>query len=215
MPLDDFQTEVATIALGLPSAGNLVLVGGAAMLAYGLVDRPTYDIDLFTAEQEDVAAVAADLERALTTRGYSVQVQREHISFVALTVQKHDGRSLDVEIAYDARIRPPTRLHIGNVAHLEELAADKVLALFDRAEPWDLVDVDALASRFGLQRLMALAREKDGGFDQAMFARALRVAAGQPDARFAAIGVHHERLDELRREAVAWVTQIIQDQPPA
>lgn len=60
MPLDDFQTEVATIALGLPSAGNLVLVGGAAMLAYGLVDRPTYDIDLFTAEQEDVAVVAAD-----------------------------------------------------------------------------------------------------------------------------------------------------------
>lgn len=178
------------------------------MLAYGLVDRPTYDIDLFTTEQADVSAVAAALVDALVERGFGVRVQREHHAFVTLTVTEAEGRSLDVDIAHDARIRPPTRLQVGNVAHLEELAADKVLALFDRAEPWDLVDVDALTLRFGHSQLLALAREKDRGFDPAVFGRALRVAAEQPDARFRAVGVTVSKLTDLRTRARAWADEL-------
>lgn len=209
MPLDTFQTEVATLALGLPSAASLVLVGGAAMLAYGLVDRPTHDIDLFTPQQADVSVVAADLVEALVARGYNVDVQRTHPSFVSLTVSEVDGRSLDVDLAYDTRIRAPTRLKVGNVAHIEELAADKALALFDRAEPWDLVDVDALTLRFGLERLTALAREKDHGFDPVVFGQALRAAAGQPDARFGAIGVTGSQLARLRERARSWADELV------
>jgi hypothetical protein len=49
---------------------------------------------------------------------------------------------------------------------LEELAADKLLALFDRAQARDFVDVAALVERFGLDRLCELATEKDAGFSR-------------------------------------------------
>ncbi len=47
---------------------------------------------------------------------------------------------------------------------LDELAADKVLALFGRAEARDFVDVAALLPRYGWVRLCDLAAEKDTGF---------------------------------------------------
>ena len=46
----------------------------------------------------------------------------------------------------------------------EELGADKLLALFDRAQARDFVDVAALGDRLGLERLCELASEKDAGF---------------------------------------------------
>lgn len=47
---------------------------------------------------------------------------------------------------------------------LEELAADKLLALFDSAQARDFVDVAALAERLGFDRLCQLAKEKYAGF---------------------------------------------------
>ena len=47
---------------------------------------------------------------------------------------------------------------------LTDLAADKVLALEARAEARDFIDFAALAERFTLAELCALAAEKDGGF---------------------------------------------------
>lgn len=49
---------------------------------------------------------------------------------------------------------------------IEELAADKLLALFDRAQARDFIDVAALVERFGLDRLCDLAKEKDAGFSR-------------------------------------------------
>ena len=49
---------------------------------------------------------------------------------------------------------------------LEELAADKLLALFDRAQARDFIDVAALVERFGFDRLCELAKEKDPGFSR-------------------------------------------------
>ncbi len=47
---------------------------------------------------------------------------------------------------------------------LDELAADKLLALFDRAQARDFIDVQALVERVGLRRMCELAAEKDHGF---------------------------------------------------
>ena len=55
----------------------------------------------------------------------------------------------------------------------EELAVDKVLAVFGRAEARDFVDLMALEPRYGLDRLCALAAEKDRGFTPALFAEML------------------------------------------
>ena len=51
----------------------------------------------------------------------------------------------------------------------EELAINKVLAVFGRAEARDFVDLSVLTKRYGLEQLMRRALEKDPGFDPQVF----------------------------------------------
>jgi hypothetical protein len=55
----------------------------------------------------------------------------------------------------------------------EELAIDKVLALFGRAEARDFIDLAATVDRYGLEHLCRQAAEKDRGFDLAVFRQML------------------------------------------
>jgi len=77
----------------------------------------------------------------------------------------NDGEQrCEVDLAYDARIQVAESMEYGDVLSLDELAADKVLALFARAEARDFIDVAALLPRYGWPRLCGLAAEKDTGF---------------------------------------------------
>lgn len=78
-----------------------------------------------------------------------------------------------MDLGYDHRLRPSEPGPFGPVLALEELSADKTLALFGRAEARDFVDVQALAERLGVERLLALAAEKDRGFDRYVLASML------------------------------------------
>ena len=51
-----------------------------------------------------------------------------------------------------------------------ELAIDKVLAIFGRAEPRDFVDLATMVEMFDLIELFDLARQKDPGFTPEAFA---------------------------------------------
>jgi hypothetical protein len=59
---------------------------------------------------------------------------------------------------------------IGPTFAPEELAGQKLLALFGRAEARDFTDVHALALRFGKETLLQRAGELDGGFTTAVLA---------------------------------------------
>lgn len=43
--LTAFQVEVARLFFGLPASEGFLLAGGGALLASGLTDRPTHDLD--------------------------------------------------------------------------------------------------------------------------------------------------------------------------
>jgi predicted nucleotidyltransferase component of viral defense system len=70
-----------------------------------------------------------------------------------------------VDLAVDHRLAPAESGPLGPVLALDDLAADKLLALFGRAEARDFVDVWALAQVMATERLLELARTKDPGFD--------------------------------------------------
>ena len=53
----------------------------------------------------------------------------------------------ELDLAADARIWPVDKGPLGPMLSLEELGADKLLALFDRAQARDFVDVAALVDR--------------------------------------------------------------------
>jgi hypothetical protein len=74
------------------------------------------------------------------------------------------------------------------------VAAGKVLALFARAEARDFVDVLALESRYGLERLCQLAAEKDPGFDRAILAEMMNRIDRLPRKEFGIDDAEYERL---------------------
>jgi hypothetical protein len=205
--LDSLQQRVAEIALELARHGQVALAGGSAMIAHGLVDRMSEDIDLFTPDAAEVSDLRDRLCDRLRDDGYQVEVVRGAPGYVQLVVGTASA-TLRVEIAQDSRMRPPVRLDIGAVLAPEELAADKTLALFGRAYARDLVDVAALADRLGFEKLLDLAADKDAGFDRHRFADALSVAAEEPEAEFRRLGLSGVETAELRERARAWAAEL-------
>jgi hypothetical protein len=57
--VDLFPAEVARIALIAAADHGFALAGGNALVAHGLVDRPTQDVDLFSPEPGAPAAVSS------------------------------------------------------------------------------------------------------------------------------------------------------------
>lgn len=170
--LSTLQQRVARIIAALPEAAQFALAGGAALVLAGIVERETRDLDYFGPSRDDVDVLAAVAEAALVDAGLAVQRERISPGCARLTVS--DGNEFtEVDFAADARIRPAEPGPLGPTLALEELAADKLLALFDRAQARDFIDVDALVDRFGLERLCQLAAEKDRGFSRSVLSEAI------------------------------------------
>lgn len=101
----------------------------------------------------------AELER----RSIPVTVTRRSPGFIQLTVGQTE--TTIVEFAHDHRWLQPVETEVGLVLDMRELAADKMCALFGRAEVRDVMDLGALMERFPLEQMAAWAKEKDPGFD--------------------------------------------------
>ena len=83
----------------------------------------------------------------------------------------------EVDFGLDSRLFPLEQGEFSPVLASKELAVDKVLAVFGRAEARDFVDLYALEQFFKLEDLFAFAAEKDRGFDLAVFADMAKRAA--------------------------------------
>src|ERR1700735_2407033 len=70
MPVSDLRREVAAVALRAAARHGFALAGGNALIAHGIVDRPTDDVDLFSDQETGVAAAAQAVEDALTAAGF-------------------------------------------------------------------------------------------------------------------------------------------------
>jgi len=161
--LSDLQQRVALLFSDLPEAEPFVLAGGAALIVRGDVDRLTRDLDFFGLAPGDVDRVVPVFEAGLRAAGMTCERRQSAPGFARLVVS--DGREqTEVDVGADARLLPVEASRYGPVLSAEELAVDKVLAIFGRAEPRDFVDLSALEPRFGLAHLCQLAAEKDLGF---------------------------------------------------
>jgi predicted nucleotidyltransferase component of viral defense system len=172
IPLTDFQLEIARLFFSLPASDGFLLAGGAALIAQRLTSRPTQDLDFFTGQQSDVVIARDELTSAVRERGWAVTTIRESESFCRLQVTGPED--LLIDIALDSRPgRPPTMSVAGPTFAPEELAARKVVALFDRYVARDFVDVFALTRTYSKPALLDWASEVDPGFDQRYFVEAL------------------------------------------
>ncbi len=72
-PLTPLQVEATRLFFSLPASAGFAVAGGAALIARGLITRPTQDVDLFLLDTQlsTVASAAAALETAMDREGWS------------------------------------------------------------------------------------------------------------------------------------------------
>jgi predicted nucleotidyltransferase component of viral defense system len=171
--LSDFQVDVLRMFFSLPESDGFILAGGAGLIAVGLSTRPTDDLDLFTAAAS-VGAAGDALEHAASERGWCTERMQESLTFRRLVLATVDGDEVLVDLAQDAGpLSEATVTAVGPAYPPAELAARKVLALFDRAALRDFVDVANVSGRYDRGELLHLAAEIDEGFDVAVFTQML------------------------------------------
>lgn len=163
--LNELQVEVLCLFFALPESDGFILAGGAGLIAVGLSTRPTEDLDLFTAAAS-VRPAGDALEHAAIERGWSTDRIQESPTFRRIVISIPDAGQVVVDLAQDAGPLSAVMITTAGPAYPpEELAARKVLALFDRAALRDFVDVANVASRFGRSHLVDLAATIDEGFN--------------------------------------------------
>lgn len=211
MPLDPLQDLIARTALNLPEARTLALAGGGAMIAHGFVTRATHDIDLFT-EVDNVEAtrVAAALRAALEARGLACRdADRPPLDQRFVAIEPSSGRECVVEVFADGgRLRSRAALDIGPVLHPDDLAADKVLALWGRARPRDFYDVRALMNHYNRDQLLNLAASKDAGFTSATFLDALNAINRLTSDDWAEDGIDSAAVNGLLSTFKQWAGEL-------
>jgi Nucleotidyl transferase AbiEii toxin, Type IV TA system len=156
--VDPVAGTIATVTARLPEAEDFALAGGAALIVHGAVGRVTRDLDFFGPAAHSVDVLAPAAERALLAEGFSVERVLDNPGFVRLVVVGDDDRT-EVDLGSDARIFPLDQGPGFQLLSTEELAVDKVLAVFGRAEARDFMDLQSVEARFGLDRLLALAAD--------------------------------------------------------
>ena len=156
--LTALQREVLGVFFALPESAGFVLAGGAALIASGLSERPTQDVDLFTGDLGQGITDAADaLEAACYDRGWTVEHVRSSATFRRIEIRTPNAQLL-VDLAVDSPPQgTPIITPVGPTYPPDELGARKLLALFDRAAARDFVDAHSLASTFDLSHLLGVA----------------------------------------------------------
>jgi Nucleotidyl transferase AbiEii toxin, Type IV TA system len=84
MPISKLHREVAAIALGAASEHGFALGGGNALIAHGVIDRTTQDVDLFTDEEHGVEAAADAVEAALQAAGFETEREDKTVGIADL-----------------------------------------------------------------------------------------------------------------------------------
>ena len=90
--------------------------------------------------------------------------------------------------------------------HPDDAVANKVCALYARAQARDYIDVDAVlrSGRYTSDELLTLAESHDPGFDQAMFVTALRAIHRLPPAEFTSYGLADTDVSALTARITQW-----------
>lgn len=148
---DDQQRRLTRDALNALAGTDFALAGAGAIREHGITDRPTQDVDLFTASVDaDRFAPAVDrLCSFLRGAGYAVEVVRRAATCARLQVSGPDGTAQEVDLPADWRTTDAVSLAVGPVLALEDAVGSKLGALYSRAETRDFLDSTRSASPGG------------------------------------------------------------------
>ncbi len=159
------QESVLTIVGNDKSIGDLFyLSGGTALAAFYLRHRYSDDLDFFTDAadfpQLGVERIAEDIRRAVGAE--KIEYQRLYDRRIFF----FQGPAGELKVEFTSypfpALRPRTRHNNMFIDSLEDLAANKMMALMDRIEPKDFVDLYFLLHEedMTIDRIRSLVEQK-------------------------------------------------------
>jgi hypothetical protein len=196
--------------LDLGSPYPLVLTGGYAVQAHGLVQRFSRDLDVATENPAPMQEIVASLTAGLAERGWrTTHVQTDPLSGRFLVTDVVTGEECEVDVLKEAFWAPPAQTPYGPVLSLDDVIGTKVRALADRGAVRDLIDVQAASRHRSLADLETLGRRRaHDEFSLPDLRDRLVGADWYEDEDYAAYGLTPEEITELKKWALEWATDV-------
>lgn len=210
MNLNDLHRRLLADVLAIGTPYPLVITGGYAVQAHGLVDRLSQDLDVATENPAPMDEIVQTVSDGLIQRGWQVrQVRSTPLSGRMIAIDPTTGAECEVDILKEAFWAPPTPSEHGPVLALDDVIGTKVRALADRGAARDLIDVHAASRHRSTADLESLGR-RHARFEFSLHDLRDRLAGADwlEDDEFAAYGLSPEQIQQLRTWAITWVTDL-------
>lgn len=215
MPLDRLHRQVAEVALRAAEGYGFALGGGNALIAHGVINRATQDVDLFTDVEAGVGAAAGVVEGALRAAGFDAErvdlagglaevFEGMGEGLAEWVVTAPGGDQMVLQLAYFDRAAEPVVMDVGPVLDLQDVIGGKACALASRAEPRDYIDIAAVLGRYNPGEVIGFARRLDPGLEERDFADAGRRLDQWGDRVFAAFGLSTAEIAAVRARFTSW-----------
>ncbi|UUU45103.1 nucleotidyl transferase AbiEii/AbiGii toxin family protein [Streptomyces sp. NBC_00162] len=210
MKLSDLHQRLLAAVLDIGAPYPLVITGGYAVQAHGLVERLSQDLDVATENPAPMAEIVTSLEQGLATRGWQVRViDVDALSARLMAADPDTGEECEVDILKEHFWTPPAQTEYGPVLAFDSVIGTKVRALADRGAVRDLIDVHAASRHRTTNELERLGRRH--GRDEFRLhdlRDRLSGADWADDEEFAAYGLTEDDTAELRAWAQRWVSDL-------
>ncbi|WP_438297266.1 nucleotidyl transferase AbiEii/AbiGii toxin family protein [Streptomyces sp. HUAS TT7] len=210
MNLTDLHRRLLADVLAVGTPYPLVITGGYAVQAHGLVDRLSQDLDVATENPAPIAEIVATVSDGLAARGWRVrQIETSPLSGRLIAIDPESGDACEVDVLKEAFWSPPTETEYGPVLALDDVIGTKVRALADRGAVRDLIDVHAASRHHTTAGLEALGR-RHARFEFSLqdLRDRLNGAEWWDDQDFTDYGLGPEQLADLRAWALAWAAEL-------
>ncbi|MFJ3967049.1 nucleotidyl transferase AbiEii/AbiGii toxin family protein [Streptomyces parvus] len=196
--------------LDLGSPYPLVLTGGYAVQAHGLVERFSRDLDVATENPAPMQEIVASPTAGLGARGWrTTHVQTDPLSGRFLVTDPDTGEECEVDVLKEAFWAPPAQTPYGPVLSLDDVIGTKVRALADRGTVRDLIDVQAASHHRSTADLESLGRRRaHDEFSLEDLRDRLIGADWYEDEDYTAYGLTSRQIEELKAWALEWAEDL-------
>ncbi|MDC2956884.1 nucleotidyl transferase AbiEii/AbiGii toxin family protein [Streptomyces gilvifuscus] len=210
MNLSDLHRRLLADVLDIGTPYPLMITGGYAVQAHGLVDRLSQDLDVATENPAPISEIVHVLSDGLTKRGWQVEeIEIGALSGRLIATDPVSGEQCEVDVLKEVLWQPAKASRYGPVLALDDVIGTKVRALADRGAVRDLIDVHAAARHRSTAELENLGRRHARyAFSLEDLRDRLVGAEWWDDEDYADYGLQPDQIDGLRMWAVEWATDI-------
>ncbi|MBI3559418.1 nucleotidyl transferase AbiEii/AbiGii toxin family protein [Candidatus Gottesmanbacteria bacterium] len=175
------QIEILRRLFSFPEFDQFYLTGGTALSAFYLAHRESKDFDFFTHENFDFTAIDKILAKVAETTNSTAKTKVRSETYTEIYLEEKGGKwSQRTDFVRDIPVRFGKLNNIESIKvdSLENIAANKINAVFGRLEPKDYIDLYFIIknTKIKFPKMFKLAQKKDLGINEFHFSYIIKAA---------------------------------------